>query len=82
MPGFRQLLAGQLRSAVKGAMAYNDQKYGRQLASLLERHALMLRATFGGDPLWRTGSAARTPALHGDAAEIHDYIARHPEDAT
>jgi hypothetical protein len=42
---------------VQNAIDKPDQKYGRQLASIMERHALQLRATVGGTPLWQSNRA-------------------------
>lgn len=58
MPGFRQTLSNMLRTAVESAIEHDDQKYGRQLASQLERQAMILRVNFGGNPLWSTYSKA------------------------
>lgn len=41
-----------VRTAVQGCIANNDQKFGRQLASILERQSMILRGHFGGSPLW------------------------------
>lgn len=58
MPSPRHFLAGSIKTAVARAIEDNDQKYGRQLATMFERSALVLRATLGGEPLWRTHSTA------------------------
>lgn len=60
MPPSRQLLAGGITSAVAHAIDTNDQKRGRQLATLFERQALVLRARFGGKSLYRIGSTLTT----------------------
>lgn len=58
MSGFRQNLANMIRTAVEGCIEHQDQKYGRQLASQLERQSILLRIEFGGNPLWATYSKA------------------------
>lgn len=52
MAGFRQHLAGMIAAATAQAVERNDQQYGRQLATVFERSALVLRAALGGKPLW------------------------------
>lgn len=53
----RQMLAGLLRTTVDHIQKNSDERYARQLASLMERYALILRSEFGGKPKWATGRA-------------------------
>lgn len=52
MAGFRQTLNAMLAKAMQGCIDNTDQQYARQLATMLERRSLILRAHFGGKPLW------------------------------
>src|ERR1700682_1951911 len=61
---FRQALANQARTAVEHAIARHDQTYGRQLATMVERSALELRAAFGR----ATPLHGRRPGAVGNAA--------------
>lgn len=58
----RQLLASLVRGFARRAIAEEDQKYGRQLATILELTALALRAHLGGKPAWELGKSAKKPA--------------------
>jgi hypothetical protein len=52
MSGFRQNLIAMIRSACVATVRDRDTKYGRQLATLLEKYSLALRGHHGGQPLW------------------------------
>lgn len=56
----RQLLLGGLREAVK--VGLTDERWGRQLASTLEQHAMVLRLHVGGKPRWRIAENAENHA--------------------
>ena len=48
---FSALVRGTVTNALEQAKAGRPH-YGQRLASTLEKHALVLRAACGGDPLW------------------------------
>lgn len=58
----RQLLTTLIRSFARGAITKNDQKYGRQLATICEQTSLILRAHLGGKPTWELGQSAKKVA--------------------
>jgi hypothetical protein len=45
---YRAALVGGINKAVRAAIEHDDQKFGRQLATIFEKAALTLRAKFGG----------------------------------
>jgi hypothetical protein len=61
---FRQKFANELRTAVENAIAHDDQRYGRQLATMFEKFGMVLRAHFGGSPLWATHSSTLLRRKH------------------
>ena len=60
----RQQLAGLVRTFVETAIANDDTKYGRQLASMFEKYSMHLRLYFGGPPLWATSQKLRLQRKH------------------
>jgi hypothetical protein len=54
MPASRQELFNMIRTFTENAIGHDDEHFGRQLAAVLERHSLRLRAYFGGKPAWAT----------------------------
>jgi hypothetical protein len=53
MPNFRASLTAGIKTAVNNAITHNDQKRGRQLATMFEKAAVRLRLEFGGESLWK-----------------------------
>lgn len=62
----RQQFHALLDTFVNNAIEYKDQRYGRQLASIMERYALHLRAEFGG----ATAPRSKTETTQEMAARI------------
>ena len=48
----RQILSKILKTSVESAIENEDQMYGRQLATVMERHSKDLRLKFGRTPKW------------------------------
>lgn len=55
----RQQFGNTLRTFVENAIAYDDETWGRQLATMFELHSLRLRAQFGGKPQWSASERTR-----------------------
>jgi hypothetical protein len=53
MPNFRLSFTAALKSTVNQAIRNEDQKRGRQLATMFEKAAIALRIKFGGDSVWK-----------------------------
>ena len=61
MPITSAAFAAVLRNQVEAIFAKGDQRWARQTASLLEGHALRLRAQFGGPSKYRIGTTNEAP---------------------
>lgn len=53
MSDFRANFTAMLQSTVNTAVLNNDEKRGRQLATMFEKASVVLRKRFGGRSIWQ-----------------------------
>lgn len=70
LPPPRQQLLGLLATRVDEVLKTGDQQWANQLATMLERHALVLRAAVGGKATWAKAYRGGCPCPDEAAARL------------
>jgi hypothetical protein len=58
----RQAVLGMLKALTQRTIDRKDVPFGKQLATICEQQALVLRSIFGGKPMWHVGTERKAKA--------------------